>query len=143
MGTSAQAGFITPRDHGTLDDQGPLDAFIQTMVVGLTGISGNLVRPRWQLEPPTLPDISQTWVAVGRGRRRPDTFAFVRHKRSADGQGEDLVARSEEIEFNCSFYGPQAELRAVFLSMGFQVGQNREVLTQKGFGFINLGDIIT
>jgi len=42
-----------------------LDAVFQALVVGITGLPGTLVRPRWQPVPPTQPSVTTNWAAIG------------------------------------------------------------------------------
>lgn len=57
-----------------------LTNFLQEQIVGVTGIAGNLVRPRWQPEPPLLPDATIDWIAFGITERKGQTYAYTYHE---------------------------------------------------------------
>ena len=112
--------------------------------MGLSGIPGPLVRPRWQPVPPNQPDIKTNWLAFGIQGRPADTFAFEVHDPAAnDGNGADIVNRNEVLEILLSFYGPQASGYASRVRDGFAVPQNREALLMAGMALIECGDITT
>lgn len=145
MGTSANSGFLAPPSSTSNELVGlSLDVLLQTVVQGITSIPGQFVRPRWQIDPPDIPDILTDWVSVGRLKRVSDVFSFIRHDPVANnGNGQDIVYRNEILDILCSFYGPNAELNAERLSLGFQVAQNRELLQVNSYGLVEVQDIIT
>lgn len=139
MPDSSTGGFLVPSaTGGALDDQA-LDRFLQGLVAGITGTPGNLVRPRWQEEPTNVPPFGTSWIAIGESRRTKDTFAAVFHQSPSVGPDNDLVIRNEILEVQCTFYGPNARGNAELLFMGFDVAQNRELLQQSGYGFVECG----
>lgn len=124
MPDSSTGGYLAPSSiGGDVNDQA-LQTFIQAVVVGITGLPGNLVRPRWQQEPPNIPDVGINWAAIGPGQRERDPFAAV-----VQGANNTTVIRNRVVEILCSFYGPAAEATGELLAMGFEVPQNREALT--------------
>lgn len=138
--SSAIAGYLTsvttqPDGSVELNDVA-LDVFLQTLVAGVTGLPGALVRPRWQAEPPNIPDASTTWAAVGVQSITADIFATVQHR--STGEGFDVVYRNEELSVLATFYGPQARTAAEQLSIGLQVYQNLEQLMLQGYGLIEV-----
>jgi hypothetical protein len=121
---SSTGGFLAPSSTGGDLNDAALQDFLQTIVVGITALPGDLVRPRWQAEPPNIPDIGVSWAAIGPGRRERESFSA---RRTTDtGQ---IVVRNRTIEILCSFYGPAAETNGELLAMGFELPQNREALT--------------
>jgi hypothetical protein len=121
MPDSSTGGYLAPTSTGgDLNDQA-LQDFLQGIVVGITGMAGNLVRPRFQKEPPDPPDIDTTWAAIGPGQRDREPFsALVRKSQST------IVVRNRTLEIICSFYGPEAETMGEMFAMGLDLPQNRE-----------------
>lgn len=129
--TSATGGYLSPSSiNGDLNDSALAD-FLQTVVVGITGLDGSFVRPRWQVEPPNKPALGTNWVGLGVHSRKPDGFPYERVGR---------LYRQEILGILCSFYGPNSEANAELLSLGFQVDQNLEAMKLQGFGLIEVDD---
>lgn len=135
VNNSSTGGYLKPTS--TLNPPRGLNLiqFIQTIVVGISGIDGTLVRPKWQVEPPKQPDIMVNWIAMGIANQNPDTFAFV----GMDSDGNTEFSRNEEIEVSCSLYGPDALEIAGVLRDGLQIPQNLEVMRQANMGLIETG----
>ena len=75
--TSATGGFLSPLSTpAPLEDQALAD-FFQQYVAGITGIAGNLVRPRWQAEPPNIPQVASD-AFKEQVSREPNTDALRR-----------------------------------------------------------------
>lgn len=135
--TSATGGYLTPvvgSDVPLYDNE--LQDFLHGLVVGVTGMDGEVVRPRWQQEPPNLPEATVNWVAIGEVDFEQDTYAaFV--------QGEEVTTlrRHEVVQVVASFYGPNSGGFAGLFCDGLQVAQNREVMVANGYGFANTGVI--
>ena len=108
--------------------------------MGLTGLPGNMVRPRWQPEPANIPDFGVDWCAFGIQRKLPDTYAQVQH--DSTGEGTDKLQRHETVEILLSFYGPNADMSLELLREGLQIAQNREVLQQNSMGLVETGEAI-
>lgn len=134
--TSATGGALSPTGFPAVLEGQALVDFLQEWAVGIVGMPGSAVRPRWQPEPPNIPD--GNWAAFGIQRREKDTFAYVGH--SSAGQGSDELRRHEVLHCLVSFYGPDAELNAELLSDGMQVPQNLEKLTGASMGLVSCGD---
>lgn len=135
--TSATGGYLAPIPPDPLEGK-ELLRFIQQWIVGLTGLDGKMVRPRWQPEPPNIPSAGEVWAAIGITARPSDTFPYV--------SGPELQ-RHELLNVLTSFYdlgsGGQADAMAARLRDGSAVPQNREVLTKNNFALIEVGEIIT
>jgi hypothetical protein len=142
--TSNQAGYLLPVAPNPLQGVG-LQNFLQEVLVGITGMDGKLVRPRWQSEPPDIPIAGTVWCAFGITSRIKDTFAFTKHVPGNADVGTDVLQRQEELHITASFYDlgseGQADQYAELLADGFQIAQNREVLQSQGFAFVNSGDL--
>lgn len=132
---STQAGFLAPGNrYGALEDQ-DLRRFLQQMVAGVSGLPGELVRPRWVPEPANEPPFEVDWAAIGAESRDPDTFAYE----GLLPDGSQGVIRHELLNLLASFYGPHGEMNAETFSMGMAVAQNREYLTRQGYGLVEVG----
>lgn len=131
---SASAGYLAPTASPVYDDS--LDDIIHDLIVGLTGIAGDLVRPRWQSEPPQQPPFTTDWVAFGLSNSTVDAFAFESHDPA--GEGPTSVERDELLEYIHSFYGPHAHGLAERFRDGFEIGQNRDVLRAAGLGLVEV-----
>lgn len=138
--TSASGGLLEPLiAPAPLQDNDLVD-FFQEWVSGITGIKGANVRPRWQPEPPNLPDAKVDWVAIGIKRRVSDTYANEVHYPVGDGYNE--TRRHQILHLLASFYGPNADKFAGIFDDGIQVAQNREILTLNGMGLVETGELI-
>lgn len=152
---SATGGFLRPGPanpfawgdpnagwaQGSWQDVPPLAGadlyrFLQALVAGISGLPGNTVLPRWQPEPPNLPD--GDWAAFGIVRRVATLFPYIDH----DPAGRDRYQRHETMECLTSFYGGDADGYAGNLRDGLMVPQNNEPLLLAGFGLISTGDIL-
>ena len=116
------------------------DTVLQQLVVGLTGLPGNLVRPRWQPVPPIQPEPTVNWCAIGVLAITPNDGPQITHNPlGGAGQGVDTVDRHETIDVLASFYGPQGMSYAAILRDGLGVPQNVEGLLAVGMAFTDAG----
>jgi hypothetical protein len=102
---------------------------------------GTMVRPRWQPEPPNLPDYGTDWCATGIVRRRP-LGAYPAAIRYPAGAGYDEMQRHEEFDLLCSFYGPGADQYAANLHDGLGVWQNYAPLRLAGMAYVECREAI-
>lgn len=118
--------------------------FLQGWIVGLCGLPGKMVRPRWQPEPPNIPDRGEAWAAMGITSRPGDTFPYV--DESADGLSARLRT-NEELHMLCSFYDTGstglADKYATLTKHGAAIPQNSEYLSAQGFAVGYTGDLTT
>lgn len=142
--SSATGGYLapsTPAPAGDLD----LDAQIRDLLAGLTGLPGDLVRPRWQAPDdgagkalPRMPDRATTWVAVGvtsiAALGQP---AFVHF---GEDEGYSVLHRQERIEALATFYGPRSDAYAALVRDSLYVAQNREGLLARGMALTDVGE---
>ena len=133
---SSAAGYLSPATAAVYGDA--LDDVLHDAVVGMTGIAGSLVRPRWQPEAPQQPDFSVDWVAFGVVRTVVDVFAYEGHH--AAGGGSDSVERDELLFVLHSFYGPNSHAYCERFRDGFEISQNRDVLKAAGVGLVEVGE---
>lgn len=139
---SATAGYLLPEADGPQPlEGGPFVKFMQAIVVGITGLDGSKVRPRWQAMTPNLPPADESWAAIGIVHTTPDTFAVELHDPEDEGTSE--LQRHEVIELLASFYGPQADAYAALLRDGLQIAQNREVFLRNAAALVDTGEAIT
>lgn len=139
--TSATGGYLAPASSpAPLEGEGLL-AFLQGVVVGITGLPGDMVRPRWQAEPPNIPAAGSVWAAIGVTTRPTDAYAYTRELNT----GTELQ-RHEEMDLLCSFYDlgstGQADAMCALLRDGFQIAQNREPLFRNGMGLVHTDDAV-
>jgi hypothetical protein len=140
--TSATGGPLLPTaDSPVYLDDAALDAFLQGWLVGITGLSGTLVRPRWQTSPPAMPERTVDWLAFGITEMVPDAnAAFIHHSGDvANPNGYDEERRHEVDTLLCTFYGPDAGGYCRLLRDGLWVSQNREPLLLAGMGLVDVG----
>lgn len=141
MTTSATGGFLPPLPSPTVLEDSALIDFFQAWIVGLTGLTGANVRPRWQDEPPNIQDATVNWVAFGISTSEADTNAAELH--DGPGSGYNELRRHEEILVKCSFYGAQARGTAALLRDAMSIAQNREILSLNSMGLINCTTIVS
>lgn len=132
---SGSAGYLLP-DPGPLYDQDLEDLF-QQVIVGITGLQGNLVRPRWQIDPPNLPPVSTDWCAFGVvvQERMWNAYQWWDNAGSAY-----VVEGSEPIDVTFSFYGPNNQRNRRSFTDGIMLDQNREDLGAQKIKLIEFRD---
>lgn len=143
--TSATGGYLAPAVSTPPTEDRDLDRQIQQLVVGITGLNGTLVRPRWQPQNqlPKLPEATVNWCAIGVVSITPDANAAIVHRSPAGSDGYDEMQRHEIIEILCSFYGPAGQGYAALLRDGLSIAQNREALFLENMGLYDTGQIVT
>jgi hypothetical protein len=133
--TSATGGFILPSPQPPELDTTPpglnFVQFVQQLLVGLSELPGNLVRPEWQIEPPKQPDLAVNWLAFGLGSAEADFNAFV----TTGADGVSSLQRNELIPIRVSVYGPDAYDIVALVRDGFQLTQNLASLRQANVGY--------
>lgn len=116
-----------------------LAQFIQTVIVGVSGIAGTLVRPRWQAEEPKQPDLDVDWLAFGIERTKADTYAYLWAPSGGQSLTSDLQ-RMEVVNVILSIYGPNCLDTYGVIRDGFQVPQNLFALRDQNMGFIEIAE---
>lgn len=138
--TSATGGYLAPSSSPPAEGD-DLDDIFQALVVGITGIAGQLVRPRWAENPLPRPERTANWCAIGVTGVEADTFPAVIHRGAGDGADE--LQRHETIDLLASFYGPQAQANAALFKDGLAIAQNREELFKVQMNVLDTGKIIS
>ena len=145
MTDSSTGGYVVPTNAipAPLNDAA-LEDFLHDVLAGVTGLANDLVRPRWQEEPPNLPPRNVTWAAFGVRSVSADTFPAVTHDpTAAAGQGADILSRHQELTLLASFYGPASQTNAERLRDGLLIAQNREALFLAGMALVEVGEIVS
>jgi len=112
--------------------------FLQEIFVGVSGIPGPLVRPRWQPEPPNRPDRETDWLAFGLARYKADVTSYEKTDKQTLAFS---TSRTEEFHLLLSFYGPYADGYAAAMRDGLSLAQNREKMIPQAMTFIEAQDI--
>lgn len=127
--------YVLPTPLPAVIEDLDLDRIFQANLVGITGLPGRLVRPRWQPEPPNQPDFTENWAALGVTATEADTFAFIRQVDAATVELE----RDQFITVLVSFYGPASGNYLGLYRDGLSVQLNRLSLTEAGIKLIEVG----
>ena len=134
--TSATGGFV----HVAQPAQSTTEDVLQSLIAGITGLPGNLVRPRFQPEPPAEPDTTVNWCAFGITNAQPQTYPELVH--TSAGEGEGHIISHASLNVLVSLYGPACHSLALTLQFGLYVPQNRSILRPAGLAFVQAGEII-
>lgn len=136
---SSIAGYLAPTGAEPLygDD---LDDVFSGVIEGITGIVGELIRPRWQVEPPNQPDFAIDWVAFGIVSTKGDVFHYTDHDPTND---VDVQEYDEVLTILHSFYGPNSSALINRYNAGIQVEQNRDALTLVGIKLVECQEVTT
>ena len=139
MGTdSTTPGYLGPLPPEPLYDRALEDMF-QGVIRGLTGLPGNLVRPRWQPDPPNQPAVDVTWLAFGVTVGSLQWNAYQKFDPTLDPpNGAYVVEGAEELRLNLSFYGPGGKALLGRFAAGIQLDQNLEELRTQNIKFVGL-----
>lgn len=151
--TSATGGFLLPAANPAPLEGQALLRFFQVILVGITGLPGNMVRPYWQEEPPDVPDAGVAWAAFKITRRPSDEYPFVGRLGYLGEIGSDNLQRHEELDIFTTFYdtgstgldntGGLADYYVALLRDGLAIPQNREPLFLTGMGLTKVGVLVT
>lgn len=142
MNSSGTGGYLIPISAPPIDGD-ELDALLQAMVVGIVGLPGDLVRPRWQPTVPKQPPISTDWAAIGVMSWEGTDFPVEERTEpsvTAPG-GTDLLTVWKTITVLASFYGPHGSANANALHDGVYPAQNREALQAAGIDVVHAGTV--
>lgn len=133
-------GFVVTIPPKPAEDA-DLDAVLQQLVVGNTGMDGILVRPRWQPTLPKQPEPTQDWCAIGVMSSTPDAYPYITHVSGPliTDSSADMLIRHEQLEVLASFYGPHAKANAGLLRDGLQIRQNQNAIESVDMVFTEAG----
>jgi len=135
--TSATGGFIR---LSPAPGQTDTEDVLHDLIVGITGFCGELVRPRWQPEPPKEPKPDVDWCAFGITRYEPHNFPAIQHH--GEGEGSDEITAHEILTVLASIYGPGHMNFARLLRLGLHVPRNLKVLRENKMAFTRAGSIV-
>ena len=141
--TSASGGVLLPSTAPSPLEGEALLVFLQNWIAPLSGLAGEMVRPRWQPEPANIPAAGDAWMAFGLvPDRTADTFPYL--SESSDGLSTRLQ-RQEEMPVLCSFYDlgstGLADSLASLLRDNLAIPQNWEPLLDGGFALAYVGEM--
>lgn len=133
--------FIPP-DPAPAPLYGPaLDAVFHDTIAGILGLSGTLVRPRWQPNPPNQPHFSTDWVAFGIVSNKGDWNPYMGFDALAVPDiGASIFERDEELVLLHSYYGPNCMALQSRFQDGLYLDDNRALLSAQGIKFISFVD---
>jgi len=137
---SSTGGYLAPAVASPPLEDADLDAIFQAWVVGITGLAGSLVRPRWQTTVPLQPPVSTNWCALGVSESDRDVFPTIQH--DGTGDGSDTLIRNQIIDVLMSFYGPNGMRYANTMADGAMVPQNNEALLGNGIALVETGRVL-
>lgn len=132
---SSTGGFLAPSTTLPVEDKA-LDQILEALIVGINGLPGTLVRPRWQLDPAFMPEVTTDWCAIGVTDEEPEFNMALMHQ--AAGQGTSISYDNDIVTVLASFYGPTARGNAKFLRTGLMIPQNRETLYYTGLALMEI-----
>lgn len=129
--TSATDGFLFPKPQTPPFNGLSFEEFLQTLLVGVSGLAGDLVRPKWQLDPPSQPDGCVNWLSIGLNEEDADTFAYT----AEQPDQSYAFMRMEALSLQCSFYGPDSLYYARQVRDNLQILQNTQMLARANMSF--------
>jgi hypothetical protein len=149
--TSATGGYLAPTTTAPPSDQ-DFARQLSNLVAGVTGVPGNMVRPRWQAVPPPIPRSTDDWFAVGVTTVEPADRGtpYIRHVGRAydpntgdevpyDGRSD--LTQHELITVLASAYGPASGHNSSLLRDGLAIEQNWELAHSRGMTLVEIGPI--
>lgn len=135
--TSATGGFLQlSPGQGEFE----VEDVLHDVIAGVTGLPGPLVRPRWQPDPPEVPEPDVDWCAFGIIQFEPGNLPVIVHH--GEGEGHSEIVDTEELQVMVSFYGPRHTVYARAMRRGIYVPQNRELLRPAGLAFVRAGTTV-
>lgn len=137
---SSTGGYLSPAGSPAPLEDAALEDLLQKVVVGISGLPGSMVRPRWQATVPKQPEPSVDWCAIGVTEEQQDDYPVEEHE--GTGDGHDIFASHETVHVLASFYGPNGSRNAKVLRDGLYVAQNRDQLVANGMNLTDVGRVI-
>jgi hypothetical protein len=144
---SSTGGYIAPVIvQGVPPGADAIQAALQGQIAALTGLPGDLVRPRWQPMPPAQPDASVSWCSLGSTMIEADEFPYLEHIGGVTYPGQpapgySVMSRHATLTVVVSFYGPDCEYYSSALRDGLYVPQNYEPLSEVGLKLRTVHDL--
>ncbi len=121
-------------------DDVDLDKVLQAAAAAITGLPGDLVRPRYQDNPPTRPERNVNWCAIAHMSQTPDDTPLLESVGEDPGQLQST--RHARLDVLASFYGPKGETYAEILKDGIWIPQNMEALQANEIYLQDTGAIV-
>lgn len=137
---SSTGGYLSPAGSPAPLEDAALEDFLQQVVVGVTGLPGAMVRPRWQPTVPKQPEPSVNWCAIGVTYEDADDYPVQQH--DGAGEGHNNFSQHETLPVLATFYGPSAGANAKLLKNGLYVAQNREQLIANNMDLLDVGRVM-
>lgn len=128
-------GYIQPTGRQINPRGLTLPDFLQTVLTGISGLDGHLVRLKAQIDPPKSPQHSTNWLSFEINTSNADVNPYT----SIDTSGNTVFQRHETLTLQCSFFGPEALTISDLVHDGFTIQQNRYWLTQAKMAFVEMG----
>lgn len=138
--TSSTGGVLLPADAPAPAQDLELDAILQKLVASITGLPGDLVRPRWQPVAPKQPEPTVNWCAIGVMSQQGDGAPSITH--NPGGNGSSTLITHEDVRALASFYGPRRQFYAGLLRDGLGMPQNLDQLAELDMSFVEAGEVI-
>jgi hypothetical protein len=138
--TSATGGPLSPLTgiQALPPDDAALDAIFQQLVSDVTGLAGNLVRPRWQPSVPKQPEPGVNWCAIGITEVTQDDGPWLVYDEPSN---TEQYWDHELVNVLASFYGPNSQQYARLLRAGLNIPQNTEELLPNAIRYIDCGPV--
>jgi hypothetical protein len=136
---STEPGYLGPSPTETLQEL-DWENFLQACVAGIIGLPGDLVRPRWQPNPPPTPAVDVDWAACGISRTTASFSPYMHHYDTPD-PGLDRLSRQERVIYRVACYGPHAADNIALLRDGLFVDQNRQLWRENSVGLVEAENI--
>lgn len=133
--TTATGGVLVP-STGPTEGQ-DFKRFIQSVLVSVSGLPGQMVRPSHQKNPPPRPDVDVDWLAFWITHRRPDANPFTQQNED----GSALLIRHEDVEIQLTAYGPNCQRTLGLIRDSLNLSQNRDQLRSVDMGVGGFEDI--
>jgi hypothetical protein len=131
---SSQQGYLQGSPASLYGD--PLEDLFGRVIQGITGLPGNLVRPKYQVNPGTIPEFDVDWASFS---VYVEPVLWNAYKTLED----DLtytVEGTEVLRVLVSFFGPGYQNLERTWRDGIQLGQNRDELANAKIAFIEFAD---
>jgi hypothetical protein len=134
-GTSTKAGYLTPTVAG---GQAPYDQeledIIHDIIMGITSLPPQYIRPFFQDEPPVQPPAYVDWIAFNITTYPITQYPQIEQLGSPPG---DTLSMHEDIKVLTSSYGPNAGRTMAILRAGLYIAQNRDMIKAALLNFVD------
>lgn len=127
MTDSSTGGYLQPSAPSPPDTDSDLNQVFHDLFVGITGLTGDMVRPRWSATPAKQPEPATNWLSFGVVEQQKDANPYLQHD-SVNGNGSTTMVRHEEIKVEVSCYGTLGQQYATAVRDGLEIPQNIEAI---------------